>query len=1721
MTTLKLNFNEGVIGAIIEHTSDDTRFLYYTQYIPEHKVTLCINIWGGTTLSFELGFLFGGQNWGIKCTEPSHCNKYKYTFKKVSKDGWDETSEIFNAVSWFDSLVIDAILNFQKSETNIVEGSAANFKSDGDLDLTIKIKKEKLEEILPLLVNNFLDYKENTIKTYTGRIVDYGLYEYKNMKKTADKTLSLKHKNQNEIAKRLSLNTGKQVNLGGKQLKELEEYYDINDDDVFYELYKENKFRFKIKNKEDDIVLDEETTIDEMANKIKELEEGQRAIFSLHNSIIRESGDLFDDYAYNFIGVLIDNVTLDLVEGFEINVYANSIEEGEKKAEKIINENPEWKDKVIIEFQQRSKDEGSGQSIEVEDEIIQSIISGIRSDIRDYSTRNYSKLPIGVYANGGGVDDDQISSIIQKLKDKGYSDGDNLGLTEKFNGKEIKLNFYYSTVGDWELEIFAPLTIIEILSKYLTFDKVSQGYTSINVDLLFYYKGNRVCTMMGSWDDEQEEMKTFIKINNIESSYFNSYPIDTMGGFDEIQFEKNIKNAIDEINSKKTLSLKHKKQNEIAKRLSLNTGKEVDLGEKQLGELEEEYDLDNDDVFYELYKENEFPFKIVKYEDNEAFPLDMEMTIDEMINRIRELKENEVAYFSEGQGIGFNMAFPTPPFSDDLFNYDDVLKLIISELRSDIRDSHMNYAVISNTLPNVVYKDGGEIWKLTKEEYAKETITVHSGDNLKRKKTDLERYFEENVTNVIHANAVKRAIKEGKYEEAIKNGTMTREKANEIMKLANGGEVGEFDIKNILDKTSLSQGTKDILENDFIESGYSNIFSLIAETPEKLPIKLKIWATSKNIQEKINGFKSGKNTYLQANMIAEVMHSIDISEIPKEEVEEIEDTPAAEVIEVAEVPTVPEIEVPAEVVPEIEVPAEVPAIVSREEKKKEIEDLIEVLQPIADDGNSEAEELISTLKDVLESESYKNGGSIFSKYQKDKGKRVRLIEMKDPYPVPKDTMGTIDHIDDAGQIHVKWDNGSSLALIPNLDEYEIMAYGGQLKGGKSDNLTLSQIAKRHNVDLSVIERQYALGMEIESEHTNDKNIQAEIVKDHLTEFPNYYTELIKMETYLDRQKEYAEEGILIDNEDGFYIDLDDSIDHEMFFVMLMMDGIKYVEIPTNNSKRRIEFNTERDFDRALAGINKISNKAKKERSNFDYPKNLNQLKKILNKGFQLKIKYHRARPNEVGNIREVAVIQNNAIAYKDLSKPNSDLIWFYYPKANEIDFQENGFTVYFTNEPTKKMITYEYYFPENETPTPNPTPPMPTSKKYYIFKISKNENGKVDINSLSQFVKFDNIDDLANYIEKTYGLSEVAIYDSPNYGEIKRENGSVIGWAFANSLEEIYSDNKLHFETMEFNSKAKSSKVAEIEDLIDVLQPIADEGNQEALELIETLQDVLDNELNYAKGGGVGEQIAKMGTTIITKEYVDKSQMLSSAYNMSDINYYMFNGKLKKPIEEVERDIAKAKKEIEVVNKRLPFTTWELKLKKGQNKFEFMGEIYEIYSEKKPMESYGWKNRNWEKNIYGIRKITNNTEKDYFTQNPYYEKKELLISMLNWRFKSSIYVQEITFPLPDLDNEFKMGGESDKYKNAYDYKKGQIIKKEIEFVDINKDIEKSTDIEYLKELEKYVDMDIDNIGKDSDVIKKMKAKMRNLSVEEMEKQQKEGFLNLKKKIQNRISELRG
>lgn len=45
------------------------------------------------------------------------------------------------------------------------------------------------------------------------------------------------------------------------------------------------------------------------------------------------------------------------------------------------------------------------------------------------------------------------------------------------------------------------------------------------------------------------------------------------------------------------------------------------------------------------------------------------------------------------------------------------------------------------------------------------------------------------------------------------------------------------------------------------------------------------------------------------------------------------------------------------------------------------------------------------------------------------GRRVRLIVLTDPYTkLRSGELGTVEHVDDMGTLHVKWDCGSSLGL---------------------------------------------------------------------------------------------------------------------------------------------------------------------------------------------------------------------------------------------------------------------------------------------------------------------------------------------------------------------------------------------------------------------------------------------------------------------------------------------------------------------------------------------------------------------------------------------------------------------------------------------------------------------------------------------------------------------
>lgn len=54
------------------------------------------------------------------------------------------------------------------------------------------------------------------------------------------------------------------------------------------------------------------------------------------------------------------------------------------------------------------------------------------------------------------------------------------------------------------------------------------------------------------------------------------------------------------------------------------------------------------------------------------------------------------------------------------------------------------------------------------------------------------------------------------------------------------------------------------------------------------------------------------------------------------------------------------------------------------------------------------------------------------------GAMVRLIAMNDEQAPPIGTVGKIQFVDDVGSVHIHWQNGSSLAVIPDVDVVEIL-----------------------------------------------------------------------------------------------------------------------------------------------------------------------------------------------------------------------------------------------------------------------------------------------------------------------------------------------------------------------------------------------------------------------------------------------------------------------------------------------------------------------------------------------------------------------------------------------------------------------------------------------------------------------------------------------------------
>ena len=55
------------------------------------------------------------------------------------------------------------------------------------------------------------------------------------------------------------------------------------------------------------------------------------------------------------------------------------------------------------------------------------------------------------------------------------------------------------------------------------------------------------------------------------------------------------------------------------------------------------------------------------------------------------------------------------------------------------------------------------------------------------------------------------------------------------------------------------------------------------------------------------------------------------------------------------------------------------------------------------------------------------------------GTRICVDSMDDYCPLESGTCGTIEFVDDAGTLHCKFDNGRTLGVIPNVDQFHKIA----------------------------------------------------------------------------------------------------------------------------------------------------------------------------------------------------------------------------------------------------------------------------------------------------------------------------------------------------------------------------------------------------------------------------------------------------------------------------------------------------------------------------------------------------------------------------------------------------------------------------------------------------------------------------------------------------------
>lgn len=94
---------------------------------------------------------------------------------------------------------------------------------------------------------------------------------------------------------------------------------------------------------------------------------------------------------------------------------------------------------------------------------------------------------------------------------------------------------------------------------------------------------------------------------------------------------------------------------------------------------------------------------------------------------------------------------------------------------------------------------------------------------------------------------------------------------------------------------------------------------------------------------------------------------------------------------------------------------------------------------------------------------------------------------------------------------VKMASGGSVGQHENIDEETKSFIVANVLGGHAKGMNNADIAKMHGLPVEAIEEQMKKGKVIELEHTPYENVAELIARDHLYEFPDYYTQLDNIE----------------------------------------------------------------------------------------------------------------------------------------------------------------------------------------------------------------------------------------------------------------------------------------------------------------------------------------------------------------------------------------------------------------------------------------------------------------------------------------------------------------------------------------------------------------------------------------------------------------------------------